>query len=376
MITFNTVEALYLSESVIEIGATVTAADFVAFEVVIDSQVVGSRLHIKPFENKISVNIQQMVHAALLEALQSFVLISDNWRVRKPVALKCRAALVTNGVTGSFTDSATFKVMLGNINRHSDDFYTDFDDSNSYLSVYPDNEKIAKEQDQFLTWFNHVGAISENNLIIRATGYYDGESDIQNQTITEAMALYDCLIFSVNAANLDLEVTGLKYYTVQLFNGVTAVSPLRTYNVYQSNDFFEDILYFNRFFAPCIFRFDGNWTKEANTDYKRFESETTRNQQTQDISFSYTAQSGFVGKLEMEAMVDLYEKGVCIWLNGSTFGTLMLLDKKAWSIKQTFQFLYKIVLEMTAAHKEQSTIGKALSVNGISEPPAGAPVPL
>lgn len=384
MVIFDTLQPLYLSENDIEINMTANA-DFIALEVLVDGQMVGARLHVPPTDNKATINVKSMIHAELITQENSIVSLEETTRIRKPVECKVRAAVVSSGSTGAFTDSSTFKVMLGfDSGLHQLDWYTDFSNSQAFLTEFPNREKIAIDQPQFLSFFNYSDN-SNGQIYIEAVGHYlDGTQ--QTETINvDSLDLYDSLIINTNAEKLGLATDGLIRYEVCVKfmpNGATTetrLSEVWYYQIYTTPDHYKDLLFFNNFFAPKVIRLTGSWTDDFHTDYARYRNEKGANQKTVDTQDVFLAKSSLVGKGVKQAMKQFYRRGKCFLLSiPIAIGTaqLLLLDKKKWNVKKSFVFLYTINLPMTAGSEPILTTNKALFVNGVVDIPSdGTPPP-
>lgn len=383
---FNTLQPLYLSEHEIRIEATASNADFIAFEVLVDGQMVGARLHVPPTDNKATINVKSMIHAELIALENSIVSLEETTRIRKPLECKVRAAVVSSGSTGAFTDSSTFKVMLGfDSGLHQSDWYTDFSNSRAFLTEFPNREKIAIDQPQFLTFFNYANH-SNGQIYIEAIGLYSDGTQ-QTETINvDSLDLYDSLIINTNAQKLGLVTDELMRYEVCVkFMPIpiaigsatteTRLSEVWYYQIYTTPDHYKDLLFFNDWYAPTVIRLTGSWTNTFQTDYVRYQSGAGINQTTKDTRDIFTGKSGFVSKDVSRAMRHLYRRGKCFLLLIDMV-QLLVLDKKKWNIENAFKFLYVINLVMTAGSEPILTANKALFVNGVVDVPSdGTPPP-
>lgn len=379
MVIFDTLQQLYLSENDIEINMTANA-DFIALEVLVDGQMVGARLHVPPTNSKATINVKSMIHAELIELKNSIVSLEETTRIRKPVECKVRAAVVSSGSTGAFTDSSTFKVMLGfDSGLHQLDWYTDFSNSQAFLTEFPNREKIAIDQPQFLTYFNYSDN-TNGQIYIEAIGHYLDDTQ-QTETINvDSLDLYDSLIINTNAEKLGLATDGLIRYEVCVKfmpNGATTetrLSEVWYYQIYTTPDHYKDLLFFNDWYAPTVIRLTGSWTNTFQTDYVRYQSGAGINQTTKDTRDIFTGKSGFVSKDVSRAMRHLYRRGKCFLLLIDMV-QLLVLDKKKWNIENAFKFLYVINLAMTAGSKPILTTNKALFVNGVVDIPSDGTPP-
>lgn len=267
--------------------------------------------------------------------------------------------------------SDTKRIFFGGISQSlftQHNFFNEIDNTNSFLTWYPDYKNVSTDQPEWLAWYNYTGATKN---IMLACMRKDADCNENNTSIFEAapleVAAGEVVLIPAGVTQLDILTTmaAAAEYTIQVIDAddwavhtTTAYSPERHY--YIDKDYYLSaryIQYMNGFNCPETLRCVGEFSDELkvdrkirlkvrDTDYTSSSVDISQFDQSFNNYFSY--RSGFVSKSEVDALQELmiYAK---LWEVNDQGYIRLNIDTDTMQITQTRRYLNTLEFVATPA---------------------------
>lgn len=324
-----------------------------------------------PDENGlVPVDLQHILHKAYLESLVVDPLPSVN-TTSPYIANNLRKYYLEYAeesgnpvVTDSYTTLPTKAIIAGGIDQEvfaNNDYLSLIDDTNSFLTWYPNYKKIGIDQPEYLTWYNYTGA--QKGVLLEIVGY------TENSTLS-TIFLFDnsggftaeaneCVVFPINYLIGSLNASVVQKFTIRVVDGTSAydsgspvyLSPLRTYYVdYDYHDTVKTLLYLNSFFLPETQRMTGECKKDLQVS-RQISKRTlganynALNKQVEQFDFDwgnvFTYRTGNIRKNEVDVLQELLIYNSSYEITEKGYRPL-LIDGKRYEIYNSLEFLHNL----------------------------------
>jgi hypothetical protein len=275
---------------------------------------------------------------------------------------------------------STKLLMCGGISqsRWSDctDFFENINNLNSLLTWLPDGRKVTPDQPHYIHWIKPDDE-EGYDLQILLKGYGENGLIFEDEiplSLSSYPEWYEVTSIPVGYSQLNMSSYESLYgekilkYTVQVFDASfpaqkKVLSQERTY--YVDCTYYEcrrEILYLNGFCLPEIIYLTGDTKKDLRVSrsvsakvidcsYKSINGEYF--QYDQDFDNIYTYRSGFIRKVEAEALQELLIYNAAYEVFSSGYVPLLITDDK-FSITECRQFLHEISFAAVRGLKQRS----------------------
>ena len=272
------------------------------------------------------VDLSAILDAALQEALPELLLpafdASAPLRVNILRRFYFRYRESYEGAATDWINSSIRLVLCGGISQAlfaEQDFFGSLNALSSLLSWYPLSKTVSPDQPEWISWFNYTEAAKEITLQIQE---FSADSSVP---VTRILVVDPVLEIEANEiallpagpAQLEIADTTLKYVirVVNQLNNTELLSQKRSYYLdrssYRSLRFIQ---YLNSFCLPETLRCVGVFEKELEVNRKErqlvlaegYSSYTLElRQYDQDFENRFTYRSGYLSKVEVEALQEL-----------------------------------------------------------------------
>lgn len=266
----------------------------------------------------------------------------------------------------SYLSTAPAEVLYGGISQSAaaaGDLFDNLAADNSLLTWYPDRKKVAMDQPEWLPWYNYSGAAINPGLEIMYF-YEDGtfytERNYEINPLTESHQV--CLIPvgppALDAGRMESAVK-YKVRVITINESFVTVyhSQPRTYFVDRNYARNRYLMYLSAFAVPHTLRCTGELEKDLEVDRESsqrvlapgflptIDEVFQYNEQWSDI---FTYHTGFLPKLEAEALRELLIYGKLFEVSAYGYIPLLLRGKK-FGITTNRQNLHSYAIECTPA---------------------------
>ena len=226
------------------------------------------------------------------------------------------------GADTNWINSSIRSVLCGGISQAlfaGGEFFASLNSLNSLLSWYPLSKTVSANQPEWIAWFNYTGGDKQVTLQIQE---YGADSSVPNtRTLVVdpvlVVAADEVALLPAGPAQLEIADTTLKYVirVVNQLNNTELLSQKRSYYLdrpsYRSLRFIQ---YLNSFCLPETLRCVGVFEKELEVDRKERQLVLAEGyssyapelrQYDQDFENRFTYRSGYLSKVEVEALQEL-----------------------------------------------------------------------
>jgi hypothetical protein len=342
--------------------------------------------HNAPIESRYEVDIAEKLHVAAIEDLQiiavppwnnSFNYIADNLRrhyLRVSEYQDIPATFQSHIVT------EVTKIMRGGVSILDTTFYhSTIDATNSILTNFPDRKLVARNQSEWLLWYNYQTAnfLIDNWGVLLETKCYDNHNTLIGTYIKgadwQARPKHgECVLVPVGATQLSLHTNTAKYTVrvidADLYTSISAVAYLSQMRTFYIDEIcYEEvkyIQYLNSFGGVETLRCKGK--SKVSLEITRFKSNAlgTRksyygfNAQTdEDQDTIWTYRTGFMTAKEAEALQELFIYNQAWEVSSDGALPIDLLTTK-FEISETWRDLHAYDLTFKLKYQERNYLNK------------------
>lgn len=244
------------------------------------------------------------------------------------------------------------------------DYLGEMDETYSLLTKWPGGKSTGSEQSEFIAWYNYTG--SSQDVALEVNTYNDSQASAVNTFTDMAITVPAGLtaIFPVSYSALGLSGVGhdVLKYTIQVKDGATVLSPVRSY--YPDLIYYDDqpvLLYLNGFWMPEVIRMNGITEKQLRVDRQtadRIILEQTQLGLGTVYQYGFEAdevriyRSGYLSAAEVEALQELVLYSQVFEVLADYYFPLLVSSKK-FKVINAADFLHSLEFEAVRAIKKK-----------------------